>query len=150
MGTLTFGSFGLSGSDPDICIDLLSGMFDIPSLRGADWIVPRLDGRIEGNRRKDLLILTAQGFVRGSGATPDDRREDFYSNVTALVAAIDPSLGIQTLTAADGYLGLPTGSEATISARVRSSSPGKVQNGQSYQLWSLEFECITPDWDIGS
>lgn len=150
MGLLEYRSFGLSGEDADICIDLIEGFQGLPNVRGKDWIVPRLDGRIEGNRRFDVLVLPLAGFVRGSGQDAEERREDFLANVTALVAVMDPSLGSSTLRLSAGYLGLPMGSEATIEARVRNGSAGKLQNQQSFQLWTFELEALSPGWDIGS
>lgn len=140
----------LSGSDPDICIDLVEGFITLPDVRGKDWIVPRLDSEQPGNRRLGKLILPAAGYIRGSGGTPEERREDFLVNVTAVMASLDPSLGVGTLTLAAGYLGLPTGSEATIQGRVRNVAPGKLQNAQSFQLWTIEWECYQVAWDIGS
>lgn len=150
MGLFEFRDFGLSGEDPDICIDLVEGFLTIPEVRGKDWIVPGLDGRVEGNRRADRLLLPAQGFVRGSGATPQERREDLLVNLQAVMAVLDPTLGLGTLRLSSGYLGLPVGSEATIQGRVRNASPGRMQQQQSVQLWALEFECLEVTWEIGS
>lgn len=152
MGLLEYRDFGISGEDADICIDLTNGLLQLPTVRGVDWIVPRLDGRQPGNRRADLLIIPAGGIVKGSGSTPQERLEDFLSNVTALMAVMDPSLGLGTLKASAGYLGLPTGSEATIEVRVRNAAPGKVQSYHTaaHQLWTFEFEAVTPEWEFGS
>lgn len=156
MGTFTFDPAGaaaavtLSGSDPDICIDLIEGFVTLPDVRGKDWIVPGLDSEQPGNRRLGKLILPSAGYIRGSGATPVARREDFLTNVSAVMAALDPSLGVGVITLAAGYLGLPVGSEATISARVRNVSPGKMQDQQSFQLWTIEWECYDTAFEIGS
>lgn len=156
MGTFAFnpagslGSITLSGSSDDICIDLLEGFVTLPDVRGKDWIVPRLDSEVAGNRRLGKLILPSAGFIKGSGATPQARRESFLVNVTAVMTALDPSLGVGTITLASGYLGLPVGSEATISARVKNVSGGKMQNAQSFQLWTVEWECYETAFEIGS
>lgn len=151
MGLFEYRDFGLSGEDADICIDLVEGFLALPEVRGTDWVVPRLDYQVAGNRRKDRLIFPANGFIRGSGTTPAARRADWLTNVTAVLAVMDPSLGFGTITLSSGYLGLPTGSEATIEARVRNGSPGKVTSYgmQIQQLWSFEFEAFS-DWDVGS
>ena len=152
MGLLEYRSLGISGEDADICIDLAYGM-NLPwKVRGRDWIVPRLDGRTPGNRRKDVLILPLAGFIRGTGATPQDRLEDFAANVSAVMAVMDTSLGLGTLMASAGYLGLPTGSEAAIECRVLNASPGKIESyGMSaLQLWTFDLEAVADDWDIGS
>ena len=151
MGLLEYRDFGISGEDPDICIDLVEGLYQLPAVRGRDWVVPRLDYQIAGNRRKDRLVLPLAGVVKGSGSTPEERREDLLANVTALLAVMDPSLGVGTLSASAGYLGLPSGSEATISARVRNGAPGKVggYNIAAIQLWTFELEAFM-DWDVGS
>ena len=156
MGTFAFDPAGagsaitLSGGNPEICIDLIEGFVTLPEVRGADWVVPRLDGEQPGNRRLGKLVLPAAGYIRGSGATPQARREDFLVNVTAVMAALDPSLGVGLISLAAGYLGLPVGSEATIAARVKNVAPGKMQGSQSFQLWTVEWECYDTAFEIGS
>jgi len=152
MGLLEFRDFGLSGENPDICIDLAQGYRLPVQVRGRDWIVPKLDGRIEGNRRADLLLIPLAGVVRGSGANPTDRLEIFNVNVTALMAVMDPSLSSGTLKLSLGYLGLPVGSEATIEARVKNAAPGKITSYRfsPEQLWTFELESLSPEWDLGS
>ena len=150
MGLLEFRDFGLSGEDDDICLDLIEGFLIPPAVRGRDWVVPRLDGRTEGNRRKDVISLPLAGFIRGSGGTTDERREDFLVNLTACMAVLEPSLASGTLKLSQGYLGLPTGSEATIQARVRNAAPGRIRSGQAFQLWTFELEALTPEWEFGS
>ena len=152
MGLLEYRSFGISGEDADICIDLIEGMFLPWDVRGRDWIVPRLDGRTEGNRRKDTLILPLAGVIKGSGVDPTDRLEDFAANVEAVMAVMDPSLASGTLTASAGYLGLPVGSQATIECRVLNAGPGEIQSYRSnpFQLWTFELEALAGDWVVGS
>ena len=152
MGLLEYRSFGISGEDADICIDLDHGMYLPWEVRGRDWIVPRLDGRTEGNRRKDVLILPLAGFIRGRGLTPEDRLEYFAANVSAVMAVMDTSLGSGTLQASAGYLGLPVGSEAMIEARVLNASPGRVESYRMnpFQLWTFELEAVSGDWVVGS
>jgi hypothetical protein len=152
MGLLEFRDFGLSGESDDICIDLIEGYRQPVSVRGRDWIVPKLTGRIEGNRRADVMILPLAGFVKGSGATPTERLESFNLNVTAVMAVMDPSLDSGTLRLSAGYLGLPAGSEATLECRVRNAAPGKIQSYPMVplQLWTFELESLIPEWDLGS
>lgn len=152
MGLLEYRAFGISGENPDICIDLIEGFLLPPNVRGRDWIVPRLDGRVEGNRRKDLLILPLAGIVKGSGATVDERREDFHANIEALMAVMDPSLASGDLVLSDGYLGLEAGVTATIEARVRNASPAAIQayHAAPLQRWTFELECLTPEWVFGT
>ena len=152
MGLLEFRDYGLSGESDDVCIDLVEGYRLPVSVRRRDWIVPRLDGRQEGNSRADLLLIPLAGFVKGSGATPTERLEAFDVNVTALMAIMDPALGSGTLKLSRGYLGLPVGSEATISARVKNAAPGKIQSYPfaPLQLWTFELESLIPEWDLGS
>lgn len=146
MGLLEFRSFGLSGDDPDICIDLISGFYLPPNVRGRDWIVPRLDGRIAGNRRKDVLVLPLAGIVRGRSL------EDWLSNTTALMDVMDPSLDAGTLELSDGYLGLAAGVVASIQARCRNASPGRIEGYRSVpsQRWTFELEVLEPEWVFGS
>jgi hypothetical protein len=157
MGTFVFdpasgSNVTLSGGSPEVCIDLIEGFITIPQLRTRDWVVPRLDGEVAGNVRLGALILPAAGYIRGAGATATARREDWLANTEAVMAALDPSLGVGTLILAAGYLGLPTGSEATIPGRVLNAAPGKVQSYNTYpmQLWTFEFKCYDPAFEIGS
>lgn len=156
MGTFTFDPASGSdivlsgGSSGDICIDLVEGFIGFPELRARDWIVPRLDGEVAGNVRLGALKLTAAGYIKGHGGTPTQRRESFLVNVQAVLTALDPSLGLGTLELAAGYLGLPSGSDASIPGRVLNAAPGKMQDGQSFQLWTFEFKCYDPAWEIGS
>lgn len=155
MATLTFdpasgSDFVLSGGSDGVCIDLANGFMIFPQWRGRDWIVPRLDGEVPGNRRKGKLLVPANGFIRGLGGTPTERRENFNDTVTAMITALDPSLGVGALELATGYLGLNSGQTASIAARVRNAAPGKITgyNTVPQQLWSIEFECYDPDWTI--
>lgn len=152
MGLLEFRSFGISGEDPDICIDLIEGWQLPVSVRGRDWIVPKLSGRQYGNRRADTLILPLAGFVKGSGADPTERLEAFNANVTAVMAVFNPVSDPGTLRLSAGYLGLPAGSEATIECRTRNAAPGKIQSYPfaPLQLWTFELEALGTEWDFGS
>ena len=153
MGLLEFRDFGISGEDADICIDLVEGMWQPVSVRGEDWIVPKLSGRQYGNRREDVLVLPLAGFVRGSGETAQDRLEDFNTNVLALMAVMDPAADPGALVASQGYLGLPTGMEATVQARVRNAAPAPIRSYRSFpfQLWTFELEATDPpEWELGS
>ena len=66
-------------------------------------------------------MLPLAGFIKGSGATPQERLEEFNDNVTAVMAVLQPYGGIHTLELSEGYLGLPVGSEATLECRVRNA-----------------------------
>jgi len=147
MGLLEFDDFGLSGEDDDICIDLINGYLVLPTLRGSDWVVPRLDGRIAGNRRKDTMIIPAAGIIKGVSL------EDFNDNVTAVMAVLQPGqLDVKVLRLSDGYLGLDSGVTAEIEARCKNAAPGNVDSYRTrpIQKWTLEFEVITPEWTFGS
>ena len=151
MGLLEYRDFGISGEDDDICIDLIEGFLLPPAVRFKNYIVPKLDGEQAGNRRKGTLVIPAAGFIRGSGSTPQERREDFLVNLTAAMAVLNPALSEGALTLSQGYLGLPVGSEATIQAVVRNAAPGRMEAGQSFQLWTFEFEALEePEWSFGS
>lgn len=154
MGTFAFDPAGatasitLSGGSDKLCIDLIEGFRTLPDYRGRDWIVPRLDGEQPGNRRKGKLILPAAGYVQGLGSSEQARRDDMQLTLATLMTALDPSLGVGVITLAAGYLGVPSGDTATISARVRNVSPGKMQRHESFQLWTIEFEAYTPTWVV--
>lgn len=150
MGLLEYRDFGISGEDDDICIDLIEGWQLPVEVRGTDWIVPKLAGRQFGNRREDFLVLPLAGFVRGSGADPTERLEDFNDNLAALMAVMDPKADPGSLVLSDGYLGLATGSEATIEARVSNAAPGRIRSYRSFpfQLWTFELIALEPEWAI--
>jgi hypothetical protein len=151
MGLLEYRDFGLSGEDDDICIDLIEGYLTPADVRGRDWIVPKLAGRQEGNRRPDILIIPLAGFVKGSGNTPQTRLEDFNANMTAVMAVLNPDTASGTLRLSNGYLGLPGGDTAEIECRVRNVAPGKIQSYPfaPLQLLTIELESLTTTWTIG-
>lgn len=161
MGTFKFDPAGAAAeftladdSDQtlDIQIDLIEGFINLPSLRGTDWVVPRLDGETVGNRRLGPLILPAAGRIRGSGSDPEERRESFYTNVSAVLEALDPSLGAGVLHLEDGYLGLPAGLEATIPGILLNAASARITGYQGFiqQLWTFEFKCFDPEWTVGT
>jgi hypothetical protein len=155
MALLEYRGLGISGENRDICIDLIEGMWQPTQIRGRDWIVPKRDGRIYGNRRADTLVVPLAGFIRGDPFLPDltDRRETFNDNVTAVMAVMDTTLEPGSLIASSGYLGLPAGSTATLECRVRNAAPGKIESYRTspFQLWTFELEAIDPpEWTFGS
>lgn len=152
MGLLEFRSFGISGEDPDICIDLQEGWQIPPSVRRRDWTVPRLDGRTEGNTRRDIITLPLAGTVKGSGPTAEDRLADFNDNTAALMAVMDTGLASGELRLSDGYLGIDSGVVLTIDARVKNASPGRIESYRTspIQRWSFELECLDPEWTVGT
>lgn len=147
-GTLTFGGLVISGNDARICIDLVDGWRIPADIRAKNWIVPRLDGQIEGNRRKDTLTLPLAGKVQGFGSDADARRADFDDALSDLMAVMDPSLPSATLTLADGYLGVAD--SVAIECVVNNAAPGRMQSGQAFQLWTFELLALIPEWTLGS
>lgn len=150
---LTFRGFGLSGADADVCIDLIEGYLVLPSVRGRDWIVPRLDGRTEGNRRKDVLTLPLAGYVRARlGVTVEERREAFNEKLAAVMAVMDPSLSSGELLLSDGYLGIDSGTSLSIQARCKNAASAKITgyNSVPQQLWTFELECLQPEFEVGT
>lgn len=152
MGLLEFRSFGISGENPDICIDLQEGWQIPPSVRRRDWTVPRLDGRTEGNTRRDIITLPLAGTVKGSGASAEARLADFNDNTAALMAVMDTGLASGELRLSDGYLGIDSGVVLTIDARVKNASPGRIESYRTspIQRWSFELECLDPEWTVGT
>jgi hypothetical protein len=153
MGKLEYGGFILSGNDEDVCIDLSEGWQMPVQVRGRDWIVPKLDGRIYGNRRADTLLLPLAGFIRGSnGSTPQERLEDFNTNAMIVSSVLDPTLDPQTLELSEGYLGLLAGVVVTIEARVKNVALGRIQSYRNvpFQLLTAELEALNPAWEYGS
>jgi hypothetical protein len=138
--TLTYDGNDVQDID-GIFLDLYrGGPGDIPEVRGEDDVIPGLDGRVVRNRRMDRLTIELRGFVRGTGTTETDQREDYWDNRILLASWFDPtSTGPLVAT-------LPGGLEFTIQARTL---PPFVfnQHVPSYAEVSVQLESADPEWE---
>ena len=139
-----------------INLDLRSGFVEPPTVRGEDDVLPGAAGRDVGARRADTRRIVLEGHVRGVGATRDERALSFRVASDTLAAVLERDLAPGTLivgpTAPDQfpdaapYLGLLQ--MFGLDARVINAISGPVQAHMSYQIWTVELECVDspPDW----
>lgn len=111
---LTYAATDLQQSDLQWFFQVVKGLNEPPSVRGVDVTVPALTGRIEGNRKNDVLAIELVGWVRG------DPAETTRSN--AIASYRDNAQAIRTLFAtnrarAELIATLENGSVLSISAR---------------------------------
>ncbi len=83
---LTYAAQDLQASDLSVFFEIIAGLGEPPSVRGVDVIVPALDGRVEGNRKNDILHIELEGYVgaAASATNTQDRRESFQANRAAV------------------------------------------------------------------
>jgi len=150
---LTFRSQSLQDDeDPRLSrwyFDLLEGLpgHESPEVRGEDVIAPGREGRYVGNRVNDRQELLVEGFIRGFGATPQERTDDWHANSQLILAVFALDLSPGTLLAepgSNGYLGLA--GDAEITARTLELMPGPITNRMSHQTWSIKLESVHLDW----
>ena len=130
-----------------VYFDLVQGFNEYPEVKGRDDVVPGRPGRYRRNRVDDRAIIELRGWVRGIGATPTARRQDFRATVTALRGAMDPTGGAGTLAVLAPYLGLVSGSQSIV-AYPLSIMGGEVAASMAFQRFSIELESVAnpPRW----
>jgi len=109
----TFDGSSLQTDDFTIYFWIVSGLFEVPQVRGEDTVVPALAGRVEGNRVNDVLTIVLEGQITASPLLTDldDTRSDWWDNVAAI-----RTLFASDRERADLVAQLPNGTTATISA----------------------------------
>ena len=151
--SLTYRTQSLQDTDDartaDWYFDLLEGLpgHEYPQVRGEDVIAPGREGRYTGNRVYDFQELLIEGFISGRGADPEERRENWHANTKTILGVMDLDTSPGSLIAAPGsnaYLGLTASWE--IQVRTLDIMPGPIQNGMSFQRWSIRLECIDGLW----
>lgn len=120
---LFYDATDLQTSDLQVFLQIVRGLNETPSVRGVDYVVPALAGRVEANRVNDVLSIVLEGFVRGdpSETTTTNARSSFRDNMQAIRTLFDPTRARATLLAV-----LEDGSQWSISARplnIVSSEP---------------------------
>lgn len=131
----------------NIFLDLYSGFFEPPLVRGEDDVIPGRPGRDVMAREKDIRRLRLEGWVTGTGATQAARSQSWYAATEALMALLDYTLAPGALVVSSPYLGLPAGSKS-IDVRAVGMVGGPVLSCMSAQRWSIDLECVSnpPDW----
>jgi hypothetical protein len=74
----------LTRSDMRILMMVTKGLNEVPEVRGEDTVVPSLNGRIPRNRRQDRLVIEAQGWVMGAGASETAQLTDFRGLIESI------------------------------------------------------------------
>lgn len=129
--------------------DLIEGLpgFEHPQVRGTDVIAPGREGRYVGNRVNDFQELLLEGFIKGVGADPEERSQDWRDKTETILAvfALDSSPGSLVVDAgSNSYLGLSNSWE--IQARTLDIMPGPIRDLMSFQTWSFRLECVDGLW----
>jgi hypothetical protein len=139
---LTYDLTDLQSSDLRRYLKVVRGLWETPSVRGSDTVVPALAGRAEGRRVNDLLSIELRGWVRADPAVDDDH-EDAVDSVQAHLLTLR-ALFASDRERADLVATLRDGTNLTISARPLNMITTEVIEGYWYNL-SIELEGYD-DW----
>lgn len=155
---LTFRGVSLQdGETPSAArfwFDIIKGLpgHEPPEVRGKDVVAPGREGRYVGNRVNDHLDILIEGHIKGEGADPEARTDDWHSVTQTILAAFAQNLAPGSLIASpgsNGYLGLIDSAE--IEARTVDVMAGPILSRMSYQTWSFKLESVSGLWwDLGS
>jgi hypothetical protein len=143
---LTYDGTDLQDSDLQLFLTITAGLWEHPSVRGTDQVVPSLAGRLEGNRVNDVLPIELDGLIR---APMTGTLEEAHATYVAKKAAVR-TLFASNRERAPLVATLEDGSTATISARPMTSAwPEKVPG--LYSELHLQLEAYG-DWvlEVGS
>jgi len=128
-----------------IYFDLWSGYFEPPNVRFDDRVIPEAPGLWLGNRVENDRELDLRGYIRGAGATEEERTESWHDSTVALMAVLDRTLGPGPLVIPQGYLGVPEDRE--IEVVTMNLIPGRIRACMSYQSWTIGLLAAeTLDW----
>lgn len=143
---VTYDGTDLQQSDLGLFLEIVTGLWEGPEVRGQDVVVPSLAGRIPRNRVGDYRRIELRGHVQGQGADTDARRTDYVGKLDILVDLFDPTRDPAALVAT-----MPDGTQRTIDCRPLPSLaivPG------AYMEWSgvsVVLESVDPNWSaVGS
>lgn len=125
-----------------IYLEIVSGLAEPPSVRGADTVVPGRPGRIRRNRVADTQPIELRGWVCGDGDGEAAQRADFATNRAAFRALFSPTAGDRVLSCT-----LEDGSTATINASALAATIWN-QIVPTYAEVSVRLESVDPDWVI--
>jgi hypothetical protein len=138
---LTANSVDLTRTDLKIMMRVThGGPFDVWSTRGRDTIIPGAHGQVARNRKRDRLIIIAEGFIMGDGANEAAQRADIVATYASLHTLMEPTQAPYTLVYTD-----EAGGEWEIEARPVNIlySP---DNLPTYREASAEWLAIDTDW----
>jgi hypothetical protein len=144
---LTYDGSDLQSSDLSLYLKVVRGLWETPSVRGDDTVVPALAGRAEGSRVNDLLKIELRGWVRADPDLDSDH-EDAVDSVQASLLLLR-TLFASDRERADLVATLRDGTTRTVSARPLNMITTEIVEGWWYNL-SVELEGYD-DWaDEGS
>lgn len=111
---LTYDGSDLQLSDLQVFLQIVRGLNEPPTVRGSDYVVPALAGRIEANRVNDVVSIVLEGIVRADPAqtTTSAARASFRNRVQSVRTLFRPDRARAPLVAT-----LEDGTIWTISAR---------------------------------
>lgn len=140
---ITANGTDLSRSDFRILFRMTRGLNEVPEVRGQDVVVPGLGGRVARNRRLDRLILEAEGWVMGAGATEALALADFRASMETLKDVMNPSSDPYTLAVVD---------EAGVTHNITARPINIVWEDDdipSYRAGTLQWESVdAADWGV--
>lgn len=142
---LTFGGVDLQRVDLSVHLVVISGLYELPMVRGTDRIVPHRTGRTFRSRVADTRKIMLEGYVTGQGDTDAEVLDDFAELMLLMGSTFDPTADPAALAGT-----LPNG--RTISILARAVPPmliDEVARSRAARL-NIELESVVPDWTISS
>jgi hypothetical protein len=137
--TLTWRTVDLQRTDYSLWLDVDEGADEMPGFRGGDLVVPSRPGRVPYDRVADKLPIVLTGWIRGTGATVEDRVASYWSIWTELRTLCNPRIA-----AGDLVWGRDDGETLTASARGVNIMPGR--RATAARMVSVELEAVDPPW----
>jgi len=138
---LSYDGTDLAPSSLEYVLWLVRGLNEVPSVRGADDVVPRRTGRIARARVADVLALELEGWVLAQGTTVALAIANFRESVQALQALFDPVLDPRVLSAT-----MEDGTVQTINARVLPPVLIEERVASHVARVSIALESVDPYW----
>ena len=140
---LTADSVDLTTTDLRLSFRIVSGgPEDVWEVRGDDTTIPTSHGQFPRNRKRDHLVIIAEGCVQGAGVDETAQRSDFLTTRLAIKTLMEPTQDPYVLVHTD-----EAGNEWTISARPRNVLWDKDDSIPTYRDGSLEWLAVEDDWE---
>lgn len=138
---VTYDSIDVYDFDAGYGLELVSGLWEVPTVRGEDTVIPAAPGRLEQNRINDVLPLELRGLVRASTAslTKAAQLASYAANLRYLRTLFRPDRDRADLVAT-----LPGGTTLTISARPLNIVSNELVAGELAEI-SVSLEGYD-DW----
>lgn len=92
LSDLKFNDVELQRDDLTVHLEIIRGLDELPSMRGADTVIPHLEGRVDRLWVADTLDVELEGFVQGDGATEALRRASFRTLMEELKVLFFPGI----------------------------------------------------------